>query len=73
MADNQKITLVSDKFFNEFVIELPISSDEFLSKMLDEKIMAGIKVSDNKVLVTCTELNDDADFENYNKAINKIL
>lgn len=73
LAATGKVKLVNDKFFNEFVIEVPVNADEFLKKMLAENVMAGIKVSDNQVLVTATELNSNEDFDNYANALNKIL
>ena len=41
--------------------------------MLDKNVMAGIKVSDNKILVAVTETNTNEDIEEYFKALKDIL
>ena len=51
------IKVLNNDFFDEFTIE--INSDEFLKFMKNHNILAGTKLSDNNVLVSPTELNDD--------------
>ena len=70
---NEKINMISTRFFNEFVYEIAMDADRFLALMLKENIMAGIKVSENRILTTVTELNSDIDINNFNNALNKIL
>jgi glycine dehydrogenase subunit 1 len=67
------IKILNDSFFNEFVIELPITAKSFLDQMLKNNIMAGIEVDKNKVLVTVTELNSEESLDNYAEHINRIL
>ena len=58
------IKILNKNFFNEFVIEVS-NSDNFLSKMKAEGILAGIKIDDKKILVCTTEMNSDEDIEKY--------
>lgn len=60
--------VLSENFFNEFVVEVPDPAAT-LQKLHQNKILGGIKVADNsnrgKILVSTTELIDDADIEKY--------
>lgn len=51
-------------FFNEFVLEVK-NSDDFLNKMKEKKILAGLKIDDSHLLVCSTELNTKNEIENY--------
>jgi glycine dehydrogenase subunit 1 len=51
-------------FFNEFVIEVK-NSDEVLSKLKSNKILGGIKLDNNKILVAATEMNTENDIDMY--------
>ena len=56
--------LQSKNFFNEFVLKVS-NSDEFLAGLKENKILGGIKLDDNRVLVCVTEMNTDEEIENY--------
>ena len=56
--------LQSRNFFNEFVLKVN-NADEFLSNLKENKILGGIKLDDNRVLVCVTEMNTDEEIENY--------
>ncbi len=56
--------LQSKNFFNEFVLKVS-NANEFLSNLKDNKILGGIKLDDNRVLVCVTEMNTDEEIENY--------
>ncbi|GBF22808.1 glycine cleavage system protein P (pyridoxal-binding), N-terminal domain [Candidatus Gastranaerophilus sp. (ex Termes propinquus)] len=58
--------VLSKEFFNEFVLKVPDSA-AFLAKMKEHNILAGIKIDENKILVTTTEVNDDKEIEDYIK------
>ncbi len=73
ISKHSKIKILNKHFFNEFVIQLPIKSDDFLVKMKAENILAGVKISDDKILVTTTELNSDKDIVSYGEALTKII
>ena len=61
---NKGYNVLNNNFFNEFVIETK-NSDEFLKKMKNSNILAGLKVDNTKVLVCTTEINTKEDIENY--------
>ena len=56
--------LQSKNFFNEFVLKVS-NSDEFLAGLKENKILGGIKLDDNRVLVCVTEINTDEEIDNY--------
>jgi glycine dehydrogenase subunit 1 len=65
--------------FNEFVVKLPISSDAFLSKMEDSKIIAGLPLSKwfgtrrNEILITVTETKSKEDLDQFVEAVRSAL
>lgn len=67
LADKLKakgIKVINKNFFNEFVIEVE-NADKFLSKLKEQKILGGVKLSDNQILVTTTEMNTIEEIEKY--------
>ena len=56
--------LQSKNFFNEFVLKVS-NSDEFLAGLKENKILGGIKLDENRVLVCVTEMNTDEEIDNY--------
>ena len=64
LAEHSKVKIISKYFFNEFIYEVA-NADKFLSYMLKNNIMAGVKVSDNKILTTVTETNSEQDIDNF--------
>ena len=56
--------VLSKDFFQEFVIEVN-NADKFLSSMNEKEILAGIKIGENKILITTTEILDNEDLELY--------
>ena len=67
LADKLKakgIKVTNKNFFNEFVIEVE-NADKFLSKLKEQKILGGIKLSDNQILVATTEMNTIEEIEKY--------
>lgn len=67
LADKLKakgIKVINKNFFNEFVIEVE-NADKFLSKLKEQKILGGIKLSDNQILVATTEMNTIEEIEKY--------
>jgi glycine dehydrogenase subunit 1 len=65
--------------FNEFVIELPISSDKFIKAMNEKGFFAGINLSnlykdfENKVLVSVTEKRTKAQMDSFVQALKEVL
>ena len=56
--------LQSKNFFNEFVLKVN-NAEEFLGNLKENKILGGIKLDDNRVLVCVTEMNTDEEIDNY--------
>ncbi len=54
--------IISKDFFHEFVVEAPAA---ILEKLHAQKILGGIKISPDKILVSTTELIDEVDIEKY--------
>lgn len=61
---NKGFEVLNDEFFNEFVVVVQ-NSDEFISKMKKEGILAGLKLNDKRVLICATEMNTNEDIEYY--------
>ncbi len=61
---NKGYKILNSDFFNEFVLEIE-NADDFINKMRKEKILAGIKLDDSKILVCTTELNTEVEIESY--------
>ena len=65
--------------FNEFVIELPESSDEFLDRMSEKGFFAGLKIDnlyenfENRVLVSVTEKRTKAQMDSFVASVKEIL
>lgn len=62
------IKTLNSNFFNEFVIEVE-DTDKFLTKLKDNGIIGGLKLSDNKILVCATEMNSEEDIDLYLRSI----
>ena len=67
------VKIVNDNFYNEFVIEVSRDANFVLSELLKNKIIGGLEIGQNKILVAATELNSVSDIEQYQNALNKIL
>lgn len=66
-------------FFNEFVLELPVSGKEFVTKLLDKNILAGLDLNGipgyktNQVLVTVTEMNSIEQINSFVDNVKKLF
>lgn len=66
-------------FFNEFVLELPISSKEFIDKLSEKNILPGLDLNGldgyktNQILVTVTEMNSMKQIDNFVDCIKKLF
>ena len=65
--------------FNEFVIEIPMSSSNFINKMESKNFFAGLKLDalyenfENKVLVSATEKRTKAQMDEFVKCVKEIV
>jgi glycine dehydrogenase subunit 1 len=64
--------VLTQDFMYEFVLKLPVDSDVFLQKMQQKGILAGIKISEDKVLVCATEMTTDEQIDSYLGALEDI-
>jgi glycine dehydrogenase subunit 1 len=64
-------------FFKEFVIKLPIASDQILPKLQEENILGGIRLKrfgyENHLLIAVTEKRSKHEMDSYIAQINHIL
>ena len=58
------VKTLNKQFFNEFVIEVQ-NADKTLAKLKENRIIGGLKLDSNKILVAATEMITDKDIENY--------
>ncbi len=56
--------IINKDYFNEFVIEVD-NSDNFIKKMKENGILAGIKIDETKLLICTTELNNQEELNKY--------
>ena len=68
MLSAKGIQTINKNFFNEFVIKVP-DADKFLSRLKDNNILGGIKISSDKILVAVTEMNSEEELEMYIKSL----
>ena len=61
---NKGFEIANNNFFNEFILRVN-NADEFLSNLKENNILGGIKLSEDKVLVSVTEMNTDEDIDKY--------
>ncbi len=57
----KKIKVLNKTFFNEFVIELPVSAKDTVKKLAAQGIIAGLPLEGGKLLVAATEMTSVAD------------
>ncbi len=62
------IKTLNNNFFSEFVVETK-NSDEFLAKLKLKNIIGGVKLDNNKVLISVTEMNSEEEIEDYIQAL----
>ena len=56
--------LKNKEFFDEFTMNVGFS-DKFLDFMKDKGILAGVKIDENNILISATELNSEDEIEKY--------
>lgn len=61
---NKGYKVLNKDFFNEFVLEVT-NAKSFIEKMKQNGIIAGLYLSENKVLVCTTEVNTEDEIERY--------
>ena len=67
------VQLLNDNFFNEFTIKFNKDSKEINKKLLERKIIGGLALDDNKMLIAVTETVSDEDMESLIISLKEIL
>ena len=69
--DKIEYKTINKEFFNSFTVRMKdnITSDKFLKKLKDKNILGGIKLGNDRVLITLTEFNEENELEEYINAI----
>ena len=65
---NIGIKTLNKEFFSEFTVKTP-DSDEFLTKLKNKNIIGGLKIDNNKVLISVTEMNTEEEIDTYIQAL----
>lgn len=66
-------------FFNEFVLEIPISSKEFINKLSEKNILPGLDLNSfdgyktNQILITVTEMNSIEQINCFVESVKKLF
>lgn len=66
------INVLNKDFFDEFVFEIK-NAKEFLNHMKQNKILAGIEIEKDKILVSPTEINDEKEINLYIDCLKKFI
>ena len=67
------VQLLNDNFFNEFTIKFNKDSKEINKKLLEKKIIGGLALDDNKMLIAVTETVSDEDMKSLIISLKEIL
>lgn len=68
----KNVKLVNKTFFNEMVIELPVSSKETVKKLAAQGIIAGYPLDGDRLLIAATEMTTQADIEALANALENV-
>ena len=56
-------------FYNEFCVKTPKAASKIFSQLLEQNIVGGLVVDDEKMIVCCTEKNSTVDINAYLEAL----
>ncbi len=59
----KNINIISEHFFNELLVELPVNAKETVDKLAAKNIIAGYPLEGGKLLVAATEMTSEEDIE----------
>jgi glycine dehydrogenase subunit 1 len=57
--------LNSKPFYNEFVVKVPGSAEELVSRLLKKGILGGVNLGEDNLLICCTEMNSVQDIDDF--------
>jgi glycine dehydrogenase subunit 1 len=67
------VKLLSDRFFNEFPVELTRPSEDVVKELAEKNIIAGYALDDNQLLVAATEMCRDDQMDQLCDALKDVL
>lgn len=67
------VKVMTEQFFNEFVIELPKPSKDVVAALADKGMIAGYALDDNQLLVAATEMTTESDIKTFISALQECL
>ena len=73
LAKVKNVKVENETFFNEFVIILGKDSKLVNQKLLENNIIGGYPLDNNRMLIAATELTSDSDIQKLVQALDKIL
>ena len=73
LMEIDRVRVLNDNFFNEFVIELPKDAFEVNRKLLEKNIIGGLALKGDRLLVAVTELTSEEDMDILVKEISIII
>jgi glycine dehydrogenase subunit 1 len=73
LAKVNGVKILNKTFFNEFVVELNKDAKTIVHNLLSKKIIAGLALEGNKLLVAATEVTTDEDIEVFASELDKEL
>jgi glycine dehydrogenase subunit 1 len=73
LAKVKNVKVENETFFNEFVISLSKDSKLVNQKLLENNIIGGYPLDNNRMLIAVTELTSDSDIQKLVQALDKIL
>lgn len=71
LLEENGFEIENKEFFDEFTLNVGCS-ERFLAFLKKEKILAGTKIDNQRILVCSTEINSKEDIENYVKSAKKL-
>jgi glycine dehydrogenase subunit 1 len=67
------VSVENDTFFNEFTVTLPKDAHEVVRDLAAKKIIAGLALEGNKLLVAATEMTSEKDISRLVTALKEVL
>ena len=67
------VSVENDTFFNEFTVTLPKDAHEVVRDLAEKKIIAGLALDDNRLLIAATEMTSEKDISRLVTALKEVL
>jgi len=65
LAQIKGVKILNDNFFNEFLMEINGDAEQIINNLVEHKIIGGLAIENNKILVAATEMTSAEDIEKY--------